>query len=51
VSPIVDEVKSVIKPLQPLIDLLNTRMPIFSDIGFLKGKFDTNTTTRFRCWK
>jgi Ca2+-binding RTX toxin-like protein len=42
VTPIVDEVKTVLKPIQPLVDLLNTRIPIFSDIGFLKGKFDTN---------
>jgi Ca2+-binding RTX toxin-like protein len=42
VSPIVDEVRTVLKPIQPLVDLLNKRVPIFSDIGFLKGKFDSN---------
>ena len=42
VTPIVSEIKTVLQPIQPLIDLLNTRMPIFSDIGFLENKFDTN---------
>jgi Ca2+-binding RTX toxin-like protein len=39
VSPIVDEVKSVLKPFQPIVDLLNTRMPIFSDLGPLRDGF------------
>lgn len=42
VTPIVNELQTILKPLQPIIDLLNTRMPIFSDIGFLENKFDTN---------
>ncbi len=42
VSPIVDEIKTILHPLQPLVDLLNTRMPVFSDIGFLENKFDTH---------
>lgn len=42
VTPIVTEMQTILKPLQPIIDLLNTRMPIFSDIGFLENKFDTN---------
>ncbi len=42
VTPIVSEVKTILHPLQPLFDVLNTRMPIFSDIGFLRDKFDTN---------
>ncbi|HEX5241768.1 MAG TPA: calcium-binding protein [Tepidisphaeraceae bacterium] len=42
VTPIVSEMQTILKPLQPIIDLLNTRMPIFSDIGFLENKFDTN---------
>jgi Ca2+-binding RTX toxin-like protein len=44
VSPIVNEVRTILKPLQPVIDLLNTRLPIFSDIDFLKNDlgFDVN---------
>jgi Ca2+-binding RTX toxin-like protein len=44
VSPIVNEVKTILHPLQPLVDLLNTRMPIFSDIGPLTSEFDNNPT-------
>ena len=48
VTPIVNEVQSVLKPFQPIVDLLNTRMPIFSDLAPLRDgfgpipAFDTN---------
>lgn len=44
VAPIVSEVQTVLKPIQPIIDLLNTRMPIFSDIGFLQNLFHADSS-------
>ncbi|MBF2026124.1 MAG: DUF4347 domain-containing protein [Oscillatoriales cyanobacterium C42_A2020_001] len=42
VSPIAAEVKKVLDPIQPILDVLNTRMPVLSDIEFLRGEFDAN---------
>jgi len=39
VTPIVKEIKSVLAPFQPVINILNTRMPVLSDIGFLRNFF------------
>ncbi|MCY2928621.1 MAG: calcium-binding protein [Planctomycetota bacterium] len=42
-APIVGKIKSVLDPLQPVFDVLNVRMPVLSDIGFLRGLFDENS--------
>jgi Ca2+-binding RTX toxin-like protein len=42
VAPIVDVVRDVLKPIRPILDVLETRMPVFSDLpDALKNKFDT----------
>jgi hypothetical protein len=40
VRPVIDAVQDVLEPIQPVIDVLATRMPIFSDIELLRNKFD-----------
>ena len=40
VGPIVAEVKKVLDPLQPVIDVFNTRIPVLSDIAPLKSYFN-----------
>ena len=45
VTPIVDKVRAVLQPLDPIIELLNMRMPIFSDLNILREGplgFDVN---------
>ena len=42
VTPIVDKVRSVLQPLDPIIELLDMRMPIFSDLNILREGFDIN---------
>jgi hypothetical protein len=36
VTPIVQDVKKVLDPIQPVLDVLNARIPVLSDIGPLK---------------
>jgi hypothetical protein len=36
VSPVVQEVKSVLDPIEPVIKVLETRIPVLSDIPYLK---------------
>lgn len=43
VSPIAAEVKNVLDPIQPVLDVLNTRMPVLSDIGLLRDIYDQNS--------
>lgn len=42
VAPIAEQVKQVLDPIQPILDVLNTRMPVLSDIEFLRGEYDQN---------
>ncbi len=42
VSPIATEVKQVLDPIQPILDVLNTRMPVLSDIALLRDIYDDN---------
>jgi Ca2+-binding RTX toxin-like protein len=43
VSPIVEEVRDILEPVQPVIDVLTTRMPVLSDIGFLRDVYDDDS--------
>ena len=39
-APIVQRVKDVLKPIQPVVDMLEKRVPVLSDIPVLNSKFD-----------
>jgi Ca2+-binding RTX toxin-like protein len=41
-KPIIDEVRGILKPVQPVIDLLQRRVPVLSDFAPLRSKFDKN---------
>lgn len=40
VNPVFSEIQKVLKPIQPVFDVLNTRMPVLSDIGPLRNIYD-----------
>ncbi len=42
VSPIFAEVQKVLGPVQPVFDVLRTRMPVLSDIGLLRNVYDVD---------
>ncbi len=42
VSPIFAEVQKVLGPVQPVFDVLRTRMPVLSDIGPLRNIYDVD---------
>lgn len=39
-KPILDEIQKVIKPIQPIIDILTTRLPVLSDISVARNLLD-----------
>ncbi|MEW6158900.1 MAG: calcium-binding protein, partial [Verrucomicrobiota bacterium] len=41
-GPVVGRVKQVLEPLQPIINVLQARLPVLSDVGPLRDLFDTD---------
>src|SRR5262249_9234444 len=42
ITPVLGEVKDALRPLQPILDVLTARLPVFSDIGPLRDQVDVN---------
>ncbi|MEZ5299664.1 MAG: hypothetical protein R3F11_03190 [Verrucomicrobiales bacterium] len=42
IAPILGTVQDILEPVKPVIDVLNTRVPVLSDVSFLTELFDSN---------